>query len=131
MNVREATGLHWYDPWRYNACSSFVCTQGLIARGDHFGSLVEKDKQRMLYDEQVTGFERATPTNMSLPADAHSWPKVTKRTPRPNTLAPLSNGVQNKHCYIACPTCNTHFDIGEEAGFAKMFEHVSYCGPKR
>ena len=105
--------------------------QGLIARGNHFGSLVEKDRQRMLYDEQVTGFERAAPTNLSLPADPHSWPKVTKRTPRPNTLIPKSNGHQSTHRYVACPSCSTHFDIEGEMGFSKMFDHISYCGPKR
>lgn len=104
---------------------------GLIARGNHFGSLVEKDRQRMLYDEQVTGFERAAPTNLSLPTDPHSWPKVTKRTPRPNTLIPKSNGHQSTHRYVACPTCSTHFDIEGEMAFSKMFDHISYCGPKR
>lgn len=86
----------------------------------------------MLYDEQVTGFEHATvtPANTSLPVDAHSWPKVTKRSPRPNTLVPQTNGHQSKHRYIACPTCNMRFDIEGETGFAKLFDHVSYCGPK-
>lgn len=107
---------------------SLCLSQGLIARGNHFGSLVEKDRQqRMLYDEQVTGFEKATPITASLPTDTHSWPQVTARIPpRPNTLVPKSNGCQT-HQYIACPTCNMHFDVEGEIGFGKMFDHVSYC----
>lgn len=111
---------------------------GLIARGDHLGSLVEKDRQpRVLFDEQVTGFERTAPrSNMSLPSDTRSWPQVTKRLPRPNTLLSTTNGhhhppkaTQQPHL-MTCPSCSTPFDISSESGFAQMFEHVSYCGPK-
>lgn len=113
--------------------------QGLIARGNHFGSLVEKDRQQcMLFDEQVTGFERPTPTNLSLPSDTRSWPQVTKRAPsRPNTLVPKTNGLstnpQNtQSCrYIACPMCKKVFDIDGEAGFSHLFDHISYCDFKR
>lgn len=123
------------------------CLQGLIARGDHMGSLVEKDRQlRVLFDEQVTGFERPSSHNMSLPSDTRSWPQVTKRSPRPNTLIPTTNGHTHHHTKTAvipagvsgigrqrlvpCPACSTPFDIGSESGFSQMFEHVSYCGPK-
>ena len=126
----------------------FTCflLQGLIARGDHMGSLVEKDRQlRVLFDEQVTGFERAT--QHSLPSDTRSWPQVTKRSPRPNTLVPMTNGhhhhsanagvptaMQTRSAaqqrLLPCPTCKTSYDIGSESGFSHMFEHVSYCGPK-
>ena len=111
---------------------SLSLSQGLIARGNHFGSLVEKDRQqRLLYDEQVTGFEKATPITASLPTDAHSWPQVTSRIPpRPNTLVPKSNGVRPHH-YVACPSCNMHFDVEGEIGFGKMFDHVSYCDSKQ
>ena len=130
--------------WIINLCFHL---QGLIARGDHMGSLVEKDRQlRVLFDEQVTGFERATQHNMSLPSDTRSWPQVTKRSPRPNTLVPMTNGHTHhlsaktgiaaqpgappQQRLLPCPTCRTPYDIGSESGFAHMFEHISYCGPK-
>ena len=112
--------------------------QGLIARGNHLGSLVETDRQlRVLFDEQVTGFERATPhQNMSLPSDTRSWPQVTQRTQRPNTL--LANGhihhgnsaTKSQQRIVPCPSCKAPFDICTESGFTCMFDHVSYCGPK-
>lgn len=124
----------------------YSLVQGLIARGDHLDSLVEKDRQlRVLFDEQVTGFERITPTNGSLPSDTRSWPQVTKRSPRPNTLVPTTNGHHHHHPHgktagvggpvqptrvVLCPTCSAPFNIDSETCFSRMFEHVSYCGPK-
>lgn len=125
---------YWNCHYFLNSHYDFL-SQGLIARGDHFGSLVEKDRQqRLLYDEQVTGFEKAMPITASLPTDAHSWPQVTARIPpRPNTLVPKSNGchpLKTQH-YVACPSCNMHFDVEGEIGFGKMFDHISYCDTKQ
>ena len=94
---------------------SLPASQGLIARGEHRGSLVEKDLKPA--DEQVTGFEKT-----SLPAnEPRTWPGETAGSaqPRPSSLLPGERPVK-------CPSCAKSFGRGADS-LKQWFEHVRFC----
>ena len=114
--------------------------QGLIARGDHRGSLVEKDIKppRIHIDEQVTGFERSVPRL----DDFHTWHGATShmqivgRRARPRSLfqptvsKPSSNGVQSSVLqldHLECLNCSKIYGFNLEE-FDRWFDHIRFCG---
>ena len=98
--------------------------QGLIARGDNRGSLVEKDlRLRMMHaDQQVTGFEAST-SQLGLD-EPHTWPgaihvEPAPRKAKPSALFPVRN--------LQCPCCQRTFACDLE-DFNRWFEHIQFCG---
>ena len=69
---KPSYSLHFLDSTKIQSAFS---RQGLIARGDHFGSLVEKDLEppKIHIDEQVTGFEGS----VRRLDDFHTWHGAT------------------------------------------------------
>ena len=117
--------------------------QGLIARGDHFGSLVEKDLEhpKIHIDEQVTGFENS----VRRLDDFHTWHGATSanelhmqlaaKKPRPRSLfqpttsATASKPSSNVVCLdcLECRSCSKMYPFNLE-GFERWFDHVRFCG---